>query len=64
MSENQAAGLALGARVIPWPTTISEQARQVLANPSLALPTRLPPPGDKAGWKALVSQIAMTPWSP
>ncbi|HSV36392.1 MAG TPA: alpha/beta hydrolase [Ramlibacter sp.] len=57
MSENPTAGLALGARVIPWPTTISEAARQVLANPSLALPTRLPPPADKAAWKTLVSQI-------
>lgn len=57
MSENQAAALGLGARVIPWPTTISEQARQVLANPSLALPSNLPPTGDKAAWKALVSQI-------
>jgi epsilon-lactone hydrolase len=57
MSEIQAAGLALGARVIPWPTTISEQARHVLANPSLPLPTRLPPVDDKTGWKTLVSQI-------
>lgn len=61
MSETNSAGLALGARTIPWPTTISAQARQVLSGPSrVAMSSLLPPVNDKAGWKAIVSQMDAT----
>ena len=54
-------GLALGARVIPVPLTISEQGRQVLSGPSrVAMSDALPPVHDKAAWKAMVSQMDAT----
>lgn len=57
MSDSQTAGLAVPARVIPLPTTISEQSRQVLANPRMVMPTQYPSQDDKAGWKALIADI-------
>ena len=54
-------GLALGARVIPVPMTISEQGRRVLSGPSrVAMSNVLPPVHDKAAWKAMVSQMDAT----
>ena len=61
MSGNQAAGRQVGARIIPVPTTISEQGRQVLSGPSrVAMSDDLPAVNDKAGWKAMVSQLDAT----
>lgn len=61
MSDHQAAGLTLGARVIPLPTTISAPARQVLSCPSpLGMSSDLPSLDDKAGWTALVSRMDAT----
>jgi hypothetical protein len=46
----QAPGLALPARHIPVPTTISAAAQAVLAQPGLASAPE-PDPADKAGWE-------------
>lgn len=53
----QTAALAVPARVIPLPETISEQSRQVLANPRIVMPTQFPPLDDSAAWKTLIADI-------
>ena len=57
MAEQQASDLALPARTIPYPATLSEHARYVLANPALAMSADLPAVSDKAAWKALANRI-------
>jgi acetyl esterase/lipase len=51
-----APGLALPARHIPIPTTISAQAQAVLAWPATATAATDPDPADKAGWENYIRE--------
>lgn len=57
MSDSHYESLVVPARVIPLPKTISEQSRQVLANPRMSMPVHYPPLDDKVAWKALIAEI-------
>ncbi len=49
-------GLAVGPRVIPVPTSISEAAQAFLRTPPQTLPP-YPPLHDKAAWRAMIAEM-------